>query len=205
MNSVGVRLVDLRSGEIVAATLQRELDAKALIDAEVSWRPYRNSQLADDIERTGGSRPEHFHWNWANKAVELDRIAALSPYECLGIECQGEMQGMMMINTTVNSIALESYGKPLIYVEFIESAPWNLRAITEAPRFGGVGHVLIRAAIEISVGEEFKGRIGLHSLPQSNSFYADKLGMTPLEAGRKSGMTYFEMTEEQARKYLSEK
>jgi hypothetical protein len=54
----------------------------------------------------------------------------------------------------------------------IESAPWNLKGYVGAgARFGGVGISLIRAAIAVSLEEEFRGRIALHSLPQSEPFY----------------------------------
>jgi hypothetical protein len=73
--------------------------------------------------------------------------------------------------------------KPVLYVKYIESAPWNLRGYAGAgARFGGIGISLIRAAIAVSLEEEFRGRIALHSLPQSEPFYGrfmEDLGIDP--------------------------
>ena len=93
-------------------------------------------------------------------------------------------------------------GKPVLYVKYIETAPWNLREyVGDAARFGGVGTSLIVAAIELSAEEEFRGRIALHSLPQSEQFYAkfmDDLGIDD----DVEGLRYFEMTEEQAIRFM---
>jgi hypothetical protein len=68
-----------------------------------------------------------------------------------------------------------------------------------------VGSLLVRAAIELSREEGFKGRIGLHSLPQSNAWYANMCGMTDLGAdpGYSHQLRYFEMTPEQAEAFLA--
>jgi len=57
------------------------------------------------------------------------------------------MQGMI-------EVAKEGYlaklpaqrGKPLIYVRYIETAPWNIKLLEPKPRYGGVGARLIRVA-----------------------------------------------------------
>jgi hypothetical protein len=87
-------------------------------------------------------------------------------------------------------------------VKYIESAPWNLKGYVGAgARFGGIGISLIRAAIAVSVEEEFRGRIALHSLPQSESFYGrfmEDLGIDPYV----EKLRYFEMSEERALKFI---
>ena len=51
---------------------------------------------------------------------------------------------------------------------------------------------------------EFHGRIGLHSLPQANGFYADTCGMTDLGADPDyEGLRYFEMTPEDAQAFIA--
>jgi L-amino acid N-acyltransferase YncA len=74
-----------------------------------------------------------------------------------------------------------------------------------APRYRGIGSILVRAAIELSKQEEFKGRIGLHSLPQADSFYSTTCGMSDLGVEAESPyapMRYFEMTSEQAEAFI---
>jgi hypothetical protein len=60
------------------------------------------------------------------------------------------------------------------------------------------------AVIQISQAEEFAGRTGLHSLPQSESWYRENCGMTDLgpDPNDRSKLRYFEMTAEQANKFL---
>ncbi|MGE6711914.1 hypothetical protein ACQKI2_17570, partial [Hyphomonas sp. NPDC076881] len=94
----------------------------------------------------------------------------------------------------------------LVYIDFVEAAPWNRREILgELPKFSGAGSILIRAAIEYSKVEGFKGRIGLHSLPQANDFYANRVRMTDLgQDSNYQNLRYFEMTPEQAEAFIRE-
>jgi hypothetical protein len=59
----------------------------------------------------------------------------------------------------------------VVYVDYLESAPWNLKSFVDVPRFIGVGTVLMAEAVRISVEAGFEGRVGLHSLPQAVGFY----------------------------------
>ena len=63
--------------------------------------------------------------------------------------------------------------------------------------------VLIATAVQLSLEEGFRGRIGLHSLPQAETFYATNCGMTDLgKDTKKEGLRYFEMTPAQAAAFL---
>ena len=65
---------------------------------------------------------------------------------------------------------------------------------------------LIIAAIAFSRSNEFKGRIGLHSLPQANQFYTVTCGMTDLGPDPKyHNLRYFEMTPDQATTFVERK
>jgi hypothetical protein len=67
------------------------------------------------------------------------------------------------------------------YVDYLESAPWNLKSSANPPRFFGVGTVLLAEAIRIAAEEGWEGRVGLHSLPQAEAFY-EKCRMTRVGA-----------------------
>ena len=86
-------------------------------------------------------------------------------------------------------------------------ADWEGKWVPELfspPRYRGVGSILIRAAVALREELEFHGRIGLHSLPQSNGFYANTCGMTDLGADPDhESLRYFEMTPEQARAFIA--
>lgn len=112
----------------------------------------------------------------------------------------------MLVNTT-NQVARQGSdrGKPLVYVDYLESAPWNLKDFTpEPPRYGAVGVRLIEAAVRFSQAEGFAGRVGLHSLPQSESFYEDTCLMTrgELDQFGDYSLLWFELTATSAVKFL---
>ena len=60
------------------------------------------------------------------------------------------------------------------------SQPWKSPGLVQIPRFSLVGRVLIATAVQLSVEEGFRVRIGLHALPQAETFYARNRGMTDL-------------------------
>jgi hypothetical protein len=119
--------------------------------------------------------------------------------------CNGVTQGMMIVDTTMHRCRIEiQKGKDLVYVEYVENAPWNRPELADLPRYRGIGSILIRAAIALSIEEEFKGRIGLHALPQSNGFYANTCGMTDLGIDADyHDLRYFEMSPEQAEAFIA--
>ncbi len=81
----------------------------------------------------------------------------------------------------------------MLYVDYIEVAPWNLRGKLFAPRFTGTGSLLIGEAAMFSFEQGWRGRVGLHSLPQAEEFYSRICQMT--DCGRDSGyyeLKYFE-------------
>jgi hypothetical protein len=71
------------------------------------------------------------------------------------------------------------------------------------PRFALVGNLLLATAIQLSINEEFSGRIGLHSLPQADTWYANSCKMADLGSDPTAhNLRYFEMTAEQASGFL---
>ena len=177
MSSQATALVDLVTGRTVSAVLHDDLDELRLIDGEIEWSPIRLRSLRQMIASGQATLPQHIHWNWAVKAVQ-NRLLA---YRTLGIEAAGTMQGLMMVILTGHLARLEpDRNKPVVYVEFLETAPWNSREFTEMPTFKGVGTRLIEAAVRLSYDEGYSGRVGLHSLPQASRFYVEGCGMTNL-------------------------
>jgi len=67
----------------------------------------------------------------------------------------------------------------------------------------------MRAAVNLSLEEDYKGRVGLHALPGNSKgepewFYQYVCRMTPIESERNSeGLLYFELTPEKAAEFLS--
>ena len=121
------------------------------------------------------------------------------------IVCDGLTQGMMIVHTVKHRGRLDDQkGQHLVYVEFVENVPWNQPEMFDPPRYRGVGGILIRAAVALSEELEFHGRIGLHSLPQANGFYANTCGMTDLGADPDyEGLRYFEMSPENTQAFIA--
>ena len=70
------------------------------------------------------------------------------------------------------------------------------------PRFFGVGAVLVAEAIYLSREEGCDGRVGLHSLPQAEGFYA-RCGMTRVGFDPDYyDLPYYEFTSQQATNWL---
>lgn len=198
-----VYLKDRRTGRLVEATLIDGVSRTEVGQAESVWRPFLDEQMKR-LQAAGVPKnrwPEHRHWDWRQKQEATELYLA---YRMFGIECASEMQGLMLALTAGKQARIASQrGKPLVYVHFLAVAPWNLGSIVDEPRYALVGSVLLAAAIYLSREEEFQGRIGLHSLPQSDNWYRAACGMTDLDPDPSvQDLRYFEMTPDQASQFL---
>ncbi len=187
-----------------AAELLHAITEQQLADWEGEWVPelFKAMQRLRraDVERR--QWPQSRHWDWRKKAAVLQGMLANPGFS---IVCDGLTQGMMIVDTVKHQARIEGQqGKHLVYVMFVENAPWNRAELFDPPRYRGVGSILIRAAVALSEELEFHGRIGLHSLPQANEFYANTCGMTDLGADPEhDSLRYFEMTPEQAQAFIA--
>jgi hypothetical protein len=145
--------------------------------------------------------PQHFLWDWGAKSQKLQFLA----YRCFGIECAGKWQGLMMVKITGQVARLDpDKGRDLVYIDYLESAPWNLATMVDTPLYGGIGSVLMRTAVQLSYDEEFHGRIGLHALPQAEVFYRDDCEMQCCGPDPTyQYLPYYEMTREIAARFTS--
>jgi hypothetical protein len=198
-----VYLKERHSGKLVEATLLEGLDRAEVEAAERQWIPFLQEALRQ-LKTQGVPKekwPEHSHWDWRQKYEATEGLLA---YKMFGIECGSQMQGMMLCTTAGKTCRITAQrGKPLVYVHFLATAPWNVPSIVTEPRFSLVGTVLIAAAIHLSFAEEFSGRIGLHSLPQADQWYLKGCGMTDLGPDSSvQHLRYFEMTPEQVSEFL---
>ena len=190
-----VFLLDPENGRAVEAALT-PLDAKHLSDWANEWKPYHERQISE-LRGAGLPAPEHAHWSWEEKA---EAVKDLLSFQGLAIECNGMTQGMVFFDTDTHVCRLPIHrGKNLVYVNFLETAPWNRTVLSRARRFSGVGSILIGSAIEASLDAGYNGRTGLHSLRQADAFYRDSCGMTDLGPDPDYfDLRYFEMSEAQA-------
>ena len=181
----------------------RGLDQKNLTDYETLWKPLLRARRAEfsSAASAAAANTQDAHWNWVEKAVAAEHSMA---YETFAIEATGTTQGLMLVNLTKQARLESQRGLELVYIELVASAPWNRPRFVDNPKYKGIGRHLVATAVSLSVELGFKGRIGLHSLPQSESWYRDEAKFATDGYDESKSMHYFELTEELAQAFLGE-
>lgn len=194
------------SPELAVCVLRAEVSQVELLKVDTQWHAERTEVIRQLME-LGVSRdqwPQSWHWDWTRKLLGA---SALTHALYTVMEGERYLAAMLLrLDPRIRARLAPDAGKELAYVDFIESAPsnWTVPALGQVQRVKGLGTALILAAIERSIAEEMGGRVGLHSLPQSEPFYG-ALGMTNLGPDLvKQGLTYYEFTGAAAHGALTE-
>ena len=185
--------------KVVQAKLIAGVTVDEVDEAMGLWSPY----LKDKVE-SGAARPQHAHWDWSRKARAVEKVFE---YQICGVSADDSIQALMLReDTRAFAKHPDQIGSPIVYVVFLSTAPWNDAAIVPTPVYRGCGSQLLRESIEYSIELGYKGRVGLHALPQSEEFYARRCGMIDLGIDPEpahQGLRYFEFTKEGAKNFLS--
>lgn len=163
------------NGQLVEAQLC-DMTQKHLSDFDNIWRAMLIELNAEDA-----------FWDWARKkrlSLSNDR------YEAYAIEYETLTQGLLWLETQFHQ-SQWAIGQPIVYVEALAAAPWNRHPINPEPWFRGVGTVLLQFARRRSRDLGYQGRVGLHALPGSESFYEAR-NMLNLGYDDDREMVYFE-------------
>lgn len=172
-----IKLLRTKDNLAVDATLLSLTD-KHLDDFETFWK----SRLQNSDEEDG-------HWDWVQKN---QYTLFASDYEKYAIECEQITQGLMMLE--VSNHFSRNNSAPIVYVDFIATAPWNRYSLKNPPDYKGVGSTLLEFSRQRSVELGYEGRVGLHALPQAENFYKKK-GMIVFGIDiNKENLLYFEWT-----------
>lgn len=193
-------------GELVDAELVDGIKPEDLIEIESEWalprKAIRQQLLDAGIRKNDPNWPGSLHWDWSSqvKAGKL-QYAGIDGW---AIRCEGRWQGAMLYDDATKFARVEAdLGKPLVYIDYIESAPWNweVKAIGQRGEFESVGARLFAAAVRHSYEQEYHGRVGLHSLRQAEEIYQG-WGLDPFGADPSYGyLVYFELTRQSATKW----
>jgi hypothetical protein len=175
----------------VAALINSTVDKPQLLQIEQSWNPWLNWIGTDDS-----------HWPWSDLASPATGDP-FCPKKIITVSVANHLQGIMRIDLTGAGRMRHPNGKELVYVDRIAVAPWNRRQqFLQIRRYKPIGWLLIRHAIINSFLVGFSGRIGLHALRSSESWYRS-LGMTEYEDDPEhEGLRYFEFDEKGAKMQL---
>lgn len=180
--------------ELFYGELQQGLSTSFIKCWNEKWVPSRDAYL-----RSGIKCPEHAHWNWGRKSLQVmlnQREDAI-----FEVTANTDTQGVMLVSEGI-SLFNDDINSKNIHVEFLEVAPWNYFKDCEKGYFKGVGSSLLLAAVQFSMHCGFEGRIALESLPQSETFYVQR-GMVPIKNERTPGpLKYFELTTQAAQEVL---
>jgi hypothetical protein len=190
-----IQIVDRQSGAVIDAELICDLSEAELVEAE---RLYRSARVHSTLLAVSSDspRPENSDWDWSLKALNPDA----SSCRFFAIRHNGSIEGLLMLNMTPVTSRLDD-SKRVLYIEYIETAPWNQRAYAgKSARYGGIGTQLLRIAIQSSLEAGCEGRIALHSLPQSEQFYRPIFSEIGIDAD--VDLRYFEMDEKQSQNLL---
>jgi hypothetical protein len=201
-----VHIIRRADNSPVEAKLFDAIKPQDLLVVESEWASERSIVMQELLEKAvpRPKWPQSLHWDWRRKAPDLTLLESTG----YGVVCQQRWQGVMLTKTASYVSQLgQDRGKPLVYIDYLENAPWNwvLPEIGRDGKFRGVGSVLFWTAVKQSQQEGFHGRVGLHALPQAESFYEKACGMTPVgRDAAKQNLLYFELSRRHAARLLKE-
>ena len=199
-NRSPVLLLDGQTRQPISADLIEGMTLAEIRRTDALWTPFLKTALADALANglPLDALPEHAHWQWERKW----RVVATSS-RFLGIERDGAMQALMIVRTDKACRLPAQFGLPLVYVDYLAVAPWNLPELVPQPRFRRGGLALLAAAVRLSDQIGYNGRIGLHSMPQAEEVYRAKCGMSDLGVDPfYEDLHYLETTPEQSQDFL---
>lgn len=185
------------------ARIVRGLDEQNLDDFEHHWWPMLQARRADfaDNAAAGVGNVQDWHWDWVVESYKAERTLG---YDIFAIECGGRTQALMVVDSNQFALHPSQQGKELVHIARLATAPWNRTKTVDHPKYKGAGQALVATAISLSIELEFGGRVGLHSLPQSEGWYRRCGFFEVPDANPKNTLKYFEMTAHAAAKFLQE-
>jgi hypothetical protein len=195
MNVTTIELIDNANGLTVPAELVEDPADDFIETTAEMWFTYK--KLRHPFS-------EHHHWDWKWKLEDAKNRDDF--FKCYGVVCDTKPQGLLLMfyGSQYKARLPIQNGKSLIYIAYIESAPWNLTEYTKQRQYSGIGSILLGAAQQFSNRIGFDGRIGLHSLPDTESFYERECNMIKIQQNDDDGLVYYEMTPQISRAFLQQ-
>jgi hypothetical protein len=156
----------------------------------------RIEKLWAPVRRQLPAHVEHLYWSWNRKKDDFT-------YRLIAVMCEGRCEGLLAANRTLRRSRTQQCD--ILYVAYVESAPWNHPHFPGGAEFRGVGTNLMMGAILVSQQLQAAGAIGLHSLNSSRAAYLH-WGMTNFGRDPQcEDLTYFEFSSEHAIEFLAKR
>jgi GNAT superfamily N-acetyltransferase len=210
-----VPILHIPSRKFRDATLISGIEDRHLADIETHWYPllqrvHREIHLECEargetdrqslLNAFGARDAQDSHWDWRSKRKAVSQHISRRAYV---LECDEAVQAAMIVDLVKRCQHPEQLGQHLVYIDYIAAAPWNRTNFDPPRRYRGIGRVLMGTAISLSIEEGFNGRLGLHALPQAESFYEHKCGMCRVGVDPNyHGLSYFEFTPDAALAFI---
>ena len=194
-------IIDAATQEPVEVELDDDLSTDVLLDVEDQWAPARQD-LRSTLKNLGIARkdwPESLHWDWGRKSLQL-AFGDPDDFRVMAIRRQTIWEAAI-VTLCKNHVTLMApdIGKPLVYVDYLEVAPWNWTVDKfQARKFKAAGPALLRAAVEQSYAKNWNGRVGLHALPQATLFYQSQGLQFVKNDPNKQNLPYYELSAAEA-------
>jgi hypothetical protein len=156
-----------------------------IYDIDFNWKPQLRQERAWDQELELST---YLHSSQDQQAKS----------EIYILECNLIAQGLIVFTPGIQLSRLEP-SKGILYLNWLSVAPWNRRYLTNLAEHKGVGTALFTFAILRSIDLGLEGRIGLHTVKNSEKFY-DKLQLTDLgyDTFKTCKLKYLELSPEKA-------
>jgi hypothetical protein len=140
-------IVDGATGQAIEAVLFDKILDQHVQDFENLWRSWLQGAVRENPDLPS---QQSSHWDWRQK---MQVFGGLLGFPSFAIECGGETQGLMIVNNLEFCRLEAQKGKPLVYIEYLETAPWNWTKLTSQPRYKRVGSAFVDIAIQLSMQE----------------------------------------------------
>lgn len=200
LNSSSAILFRSRDGAEVEAQILYAISPRAKQDFKKLWRPAAHEGIRRLIRRR--LDPEHWptslYWDWPTKITDAAERA-----DCIACRVSFERKTQGFVTLKLRERSRRRPSKFLVYVEYLQVAPWNDGELFRSPRYKGVGTALVSAAVRASFKLDYRGRVGLHCLPARRKFY-EKLGFRATRREKRDeDHIYLELSEERAAEFVT--
>ncbi len=185
-------------------------DPSMTISMQQAWEKVHTEVLNKIITTSNGdnsllqklldeNKVQDSHWNWAKKYMAL---SSSSDYIWFYLTVDSIVQACCIIYHPEVS---RFDSKNIFYVDYLAIAPWNRNSILGVRKFSSFGTLLLAFATNYSASKlAYRHGFSLHSLPQAEKFYTEKLGMTSFgNDAKKENLLFLEIEEQKAKEMVA--